>query len=405
MSDDQQVVAINARFKTPGEVASDFVLPPFFPRIASANHCLIYGPRGSGKTTLLTMLRQQALREWRGEDAPRYAKDVITYQSVFVRTETTWGAQIAKLMRGIPAPVGQAVTRSLYVTHALRCFTREIHDRMHNGLLYGVAPTAEPDRRKIEAGFASYCGDALSLDMQVPSLAGLSAALSRRQMALMGAASEVARGDRATGELAQDFPYLDADLFSSLGIFADGLQFSGLSETKYALLLDELEILPVHLRDYVFANLRSADGRFLIKMSVSPIEESFVELQQKGSATEGDDFIAVDLTHPHKKTGQKFTSDVLVASAQRAGFDVTSVEELLGEGNFDYASDRTGDAYTHGSRLMNAFERLAKRDRTFSEWLDYEGVDLRTVPGLPETVKARTVRKVRDLVLVRDSFA
>lgn len=395
--------AFNARFLRPEDIAKRFVAPDNFARIASSNHALLFGPRGSGKTTLLNMLRQRALRNWTVGQGPGYARD-IQFLGIFVRTEVTWSRQLERMREGLPPALRSAFVEGAYVNNVLRCFARDVDDLFHHGLYSGVQPLSPTGYKDDEERFVNFISRALSCSPAIPSLAGLQAELAGRQARLIATARRVARSEIGDAEAAADVPYIDLDLMTAVSTFADALESVGY-QIQYALLLDELEIVPKELREYALGNLRSADGRFIFKVSLSPVEDAMSELEVGAGAGAGEDYDPINLAHPNKQTGYPFTARLIMDLARRRGRPEVTVGELLGQSLFgtDLSADLSPQYGTSGKHLRR-FRRLSESDRSFARYLTGAGITPETIASVSGPDRAEKLRKVQELVAARNAF-
>jgi hypothetical protein len=202
------------------------------------------------------------------------------------------------------------------------------------------------------------------------------------------------------------FDALNIDMLSAISNMAECL--SELSpEGSISLLLDELELLPEAVRNYVFTGLRDADDRVPLKMSVSPVEDVVRSLLGPSGPQSGHDFTLIDLSYPYKKNGFGFTSELLMDLARRTGMRPTSVEQLLRRSYFDLndatGSDETSDYSPRGDWVRTMID-LAQFDSSFQSYLANSNISADSIDQMNEPDRARFVRKIRDVVIIRNRF-
>lgn len=389
--------AINARVMRHADVAQRFVPPDFFGTVASRNHIVMLGPRGSGKTTLLTMLTRPALRAWPFE---RLGEPIeVDYIGVLVRADLTWSRQLRALRLANEEDDTEDVVRAAYVNHALLAITRYVRDFFRH----------DPEGQACVGSFASQVETVLlhsiapvwRLPGDIRSLTELKSHLTTRSVAIWDAARTPRKRPSDAVSVAKAI-----DLFAATSAMGDALEELE-CVGSIALLLDELELLPAAVRDYVRTGLRDADERVLIKMSLSPVESALRNLLGPHGAVAGHDYIPVDLTYPLKIDGYGFTARLLLDLAERSGLRAGTIERLLGRSYFDLPEGdrRTARArYQPRGDMSVSVKELVEFDTSFVSYLRESNLDPSRLDELSEADRAALIRKVRDVVLVRNRF-
>ena len=390
---DGRAFPINARLMRPEEVAETFVLPSrIFSEVSSQNHVVVLGPRGSGKTTLLSMLTQPAQRVWRGR-AGNAGEPPLSYIGVLVRADLTWSRQLRHLGRRLEHDQRATVVRAAYVNQCLLALVRYTRDVVQ---FSSQRNTSVGYREKVERAIIGGIAPATGLSAS-------SLSLSECKNELLGRSASMWRSIGQPPDPVD--PVLRIDLFAAAAAFAEALEGVDLG-SSVALLFDELELVPWDVREYLRTGLRDADSRVILKMSVSPVEGAVEALLGGHEASGGQDFIPVDLTYPQKTAGYEFTAALLVDLAGRRGLKLESVEDLLGPSRFDLASDAGSKKRSYRTRgsLSSAFADLASEDLSFADYLKAAEIDPSSIDALDGGLRAASVRKIRDVVLVRQRY-
>lgn len=383
---------INARVLPPDEIARSFVPPqPTYSGILGRNHHVIFGPRGSGKTTLLSMLTQPAQRVWR--QTHRDAPD-LSYIGVLVRADLTWSRQLRVLARSTTATFRTSVIQAVYVDHCTVNLLRYLKDYIRN--LESDVVMKLGGHAEIERTIGARIGPACGFLHDTESFALIKDNIAKRSQNIWFGARR--------GEVAESEHY-GRDIFEISALSVDALEDMGIRQS-IALLLDELELVPRTIRNYLVEGLRDSDERVLLKLSLSPVEGAVEEFFHPVPAA-GQDFVPVDLTYPLKTQGYGFTDSLLTNLARRVGNNAGTALELLGRSSFDLTPGRQAKLRSYSTKgdLRTAFRKLRDQDPTFANYLARHDVDLDSRDlTADEFERAAVVRKVRDIVLVRARY-
>ncbi|SUA88980.1 hypothetical protein [Pandoraea pulmonicola] len=405
----------NARDLAPPEVAQRFLPPPAFERLLSKAHCILEGPRGSGKTTLLRMLTPEAYALWRqhvqGED--------INFIGIFVPADVRWAKQLSLRVARIVDPVGQDLLQqsvfSVAVGLALidtiqRCVELEPKFGAAHPLLFF------PASRQIQADIVSVLAEVWLLDVPVPSFNGIRLALRKRQIQLSSVASLLAEGTSAK-EVREKYPYITStwldNLVSAIESVNDVLERPN---QLWAVLLDELEIVPQALLQTIVDALRSTSNKVRFKLALSPTGSDLIPVGQAGASSSFEDYRPIKLWYEKKGDARAFASRLFAASLSRAldqAIDVSTLHRILGASwsteDFDDDSKSSEDIQLLNIKdtpamqraRVSAFSTLYAKDESFRHLLDEKKIDPRNPPYKDATPEGILVRKITQLVFHR----
>ena len=401
--------SFNARFLSPISVAKTFVPPPQFGDITKQAHTVIVGPRGTGKTTLLKMLHPAALATFSHEDA-EYYRSRVDYTGVFIGTDRSWREQLNCLGGPeIDPDLRALLSKAAFVTHILRSLV--------DSMLYRCRPQntgrGEYRRaiidRKAEAYVVKSLAGAWRVSVELPSFEALKHALRIRLLDINVYARrmQTAGVDEWRREVSKDEGFhLDFLEAASTGVelFDDAVSEP---DARWALLFDELEIAPDWVLDELAQSLRSANQKFLFKMSLSPVAKGLFPLNASLGASQGHDFDAVALWYAHKEEGLKFSVKLFESLIQNKGISAgVTPEDVFGTSMFDVegvASDRQGGYSAPNGRQYKILAELKRLDPSFESYLERQKVEIEDLPGLPEFRRAE-VRKLIAIVTTRLAF-
>ena len=418
--------SFNARALSPTDVAKTFVPPACFFQLANKCHTFVIGPRGSGKTTLLKMLEQPAIESWDHENAHELRRQV-EFTAVYIPTDVTFTSQLEKLTQGFDEKA--AILRAAYSIHVMRSIVQSIEYKVGR---VQVEHAHHPHLRlemssKQEQDFVLELAAAFNRDVRIPTFGSLKICLSK----WLGDIYELARQHRTASHSEQQDAVsasgiLQLDISRSSLLAIDCFEsICGIAHTRWALLFDELELAPVVIVKELTRLVRSTDPRMLFKLSLSPYISDTTEIDtlfQSGvsppralghdesdsipPAQEHEDFDAIRLWAPYKKSGQDFCRELANSVIQKKGFQNATIESVLGSSDFDEpdpASIRRGEAYEPGSRHNRRMTRLSEFDNSFRHYLKRKDIDL-TKKLQRDDMRAKTLRKVQGIVIVREAF-
>lgn len=408
----------NARDLAPGEVASNFLAPPVFDRLLSKVHSVLEGPRGSGKTTLLRMLTPEAFSLWRQvEPGPD-----IDFIGIFVPADIRWSKQLTVRTDRISNPVAKdallhasfSVALNLALVETIQSCAK-LHAKfgdVHPAIFF-------PLDRASEAEIVSSLSFVWGLEVPLPSFNGINLALRKRQHELSAAATQLADG-RPLLEVQAELKYISStwldNIVTAVESVNDVLKRPG---QLWAILLDELEIVPQALLQTIVDALRSTSNKVRFKLALSPTGSDLIPHDQPGSSSHFEDYRPIKLWYERKNDARDFASRLFALSLSRMlGEPITSnsLMGLLGsswtrtqdeaEQDEDEGEDSQTEPFVKDTPQMqrlrvSAFKSLYDRDESFKKLLDEKGIDPKMPPDRDANPKGTLVRKITQLVLHR----
>lgn len=404
----------NARDLAPREVASNFLAPPAFERLLSKVQCILEGPRGSGKTTLLRMLTPEAFSIWR-EVEPGPDMDFI---GVFVPADVRWAKQLTVRTDRLSNAVAKDALLHAVFSVALNLALVETIESCAN--LHSKFGSAHPAiffslDRASEARLVEALSYVWALDVPLPSFNGIRLALRKRQHELSAAAAQLADG-RPLLEVQGEFKYITSTWLDNLVTAIESVNdVLNRPNQLWAILLDELEIVPPALLQTIVDALRSTSNKVRFKLALSPTGSDLIPHGQSGSSSHFEDYRPVKLWYERKSDARDFASRLFAASlsrmlrepmapealAQELGASWTrTLDEAEQEDDGDMESSMSDTPQMQKVRA-SAFKTLYDRDESFKLLLDDKKIDPRKPPDRDANPKGTLVRKITQLVLHR----
>ncbi len=381
-------VEYNARSLAPRDVAKSFIPPePSFGKLFSNNAALIVGPRGSGKTTLLKMLTLRALQHWEHKDAPDYAKRV-SFNSAFIPADIAWGQQIRALDSD---PDGMPVRcEAAFVIHCVRGLIRAMREAVELGRSADapahVMHLAANLTAENEASFVQVASNVLNIEPIFPTLLGIE--IGVENVLNQAPISELERFSHET------LPSIISTLVTSIN------GFIGDDERRWALLIDELEIAPTRIKQFLLSGIRGFNERIILKLAMAPYMEDAQFGESPKSPNQLHDYQTISLTYSNKAEAAQFTRSLVIGTFHRLGLPVNYPEEVFQrpkEGSF--GSPRVATKTIDG--IPKDFRELAKKDDSFAEYLTAKGV-LKDGYEFSEKRVAQDIRKVLPIAMARN---
>lgn len=420
--------SFNARALSPAGVASTFVPPKCFFQLANQCHTFVIGPRGSGKTTLLKMLQQPAIEAWQHSRADALRQQVA-FTGVFIPTDVTFTSQLDRLSQKFDDRA--VIVKAAYSIHVVRAIIQAIEYRtgrisvrhqITEHLRVDLSPQAERE-------FVLEVAAAFARQVRKPTFGSLKLCMSTWLGDIFALANQYQdAGPDEQRQAIADCGLGQLDLARSPALVIECFENAcSLAESRWALLFDELELAPVLIVEELTRLVRSTDPRILFKLSLSPYISGTTDFDTlfnssrliaddgNGSQTvanvvppaqEHEDFDAIRLWAPYKKSGESFCRALANSVIEKKGFKGATVDSVLGPSDFDEppANEvRQGKAYAPGSKHFRRMNHLAGFDLTFRQYLKRKCIDLKK-PITREDQRARTLRKVQGIVIVREAF-
>lgn len=400
----------NARFIDLRTVAQTFVLRNSeFAKLREHNHSLLIGPRGSGKTTLLKMLKIGAQVAWNDISGDGDSSS-ISFAAIYVGADRQLDFLISDDIEVNPeiSYIKSLISKSLLsVRVKFSCLDTlaEIADDVLLGsrleALYCKLTREQLSEicRLLSVAWNSEC-----------SLTPLELRLSlRRQIASLNAILDQLQlpdaGGLSAKELIQQNLFLSDDPIQTCSAFIDVINGSlNEHDRRWALCIDELEILPNTLQQSLFNSYRSQDQRMLLKLATSPFSGLNWDRSLSNRPMEGHDFTPVNLAYANKQEARRFSvkildgmidADVNLNTKASATRKAVRAVDVLGRSPITEANTDAGQktAYRPGGDHHGRFTNLAERDIAFRQYLSDRGIDLDSAFRQGETARASLLRK------------
>jgi hypothetical protein len=399
----------NARDLSAGDIASGFIPPPAFSRLLSQAHCILEGPRGSGKTTLLRMLTPESFAQWRllgtGEE--------IQFVGVFVPADIRWAKQLKSRLARISEPLASdaiqqsvfsvAVSLALIETLELCSKLAPQYQQRFPSLFFDIA-------REKQAEVVSALAALWQLNVEVPSFNGLRLALRTRQQEIGAIALRLATGlpfkDAQLGH-----PYIAAMWLDNIVGAVETLNdVLGRPAQLWAILLDELEIIPKQLLQSIVEALRSTSPKLRFKLALSPTGSDLLAIDDVAAPSPTNDYRPVTLWYEGRDEARGFSEQLFHAALCRlqpeaagetlAKLLAKSQEFRLEEG--DDTDESAGSVTLSQKERINTFVNLYEKDESFRHVLDSKKINPKD-PHISDSSDVGTwVRKITPLAAYRE---
>jgi hypothetical protein len=398
---------INARYYRATEIARSFVPNEQFENLIVRQHSLVVGPRGSGKTTLLRMLHPECMRVWEHRQASAF-RQKIDFSAAYVATDRVWRQQVEGAAMGATSIERQRFFDEIIALDVMAAMLRTIEIRLQKGSgAAGIHQFVEVGD-EATANLAAEIADGWNLKPKFLDLGSLRVAIRRRRIE----ARQRFDGPSQDAETIDASPRIPWDEAAVLAIEAFESS-TGVRDELWALLFDELEIVPSEIRDTILGSTRGMDHRLLLKCSLSP----WLSEQSKGASdydgTVFNDFNVLKLFYGRRAESYEFSRKLISGRLSAAGFKrpvgVTVEDAVFGLSTFSGDDSegqprRTAAAYGDNSPLGQVVKELAERDVKFREWLGVQGISHDRLDRLTEKKRAETLRKARNIMIARLEF-
>ena len=413
--------AFNARDLAPTDVAVSFVPSSKYDELVGANHSLLIGPRGSGKTTLLKMLSLEALRSWRHPDADSYRRRV-NYTGIFVPADITWGEMVDSLApRGhVPEDCRQTLGEIAFGINVMLAATDVMALRLvpvvPNGSVGADFRHVQPPEELQE--LIETIASSWRLSIRSLSFRGIALALRARLADLAAAAKRISHARSPDMLLLQkEIPHADLDVFVSLVTVLDAFNRYVHEESgRWALLLDELEVVPVHIQAKVIASLRASDARLIFKVALAPCGPQTELLLGQTKPSPLDDAKRIELWYRDKNEAISFCRKLYDSRARhhttRVGKQLTPEEMLgsslneepavCGEKLPDLFPSQAGSSWAR--EWEPCFTSLARSDESFREFIAKHRIDPSDLRPSPSEANGNRIRKIAPIVAIRNAY-
>jgi energy-coupling factor transporter ATP-binding protein EcfA2 len=405
------LTSLNAIKLSAREVAGTFVAPPAFDTLLRADNAVLTGPRGSGKTTLLKMMQSEALEHWTAPEAES-ARESVRSVGVFIGSDRTWNEQLAMPGTGIDPVARRALTGAAFTSHVLRALVEAMDYRLR-----GPSPPEGAAHKRVdpvgvdEPALAARLSRVMKLAVDATSIPTLRDLLADRLLEIGSLRTKLRRQSVAD---IPDWADLDCLVVADAAVDAFN-QAVDEDAQKWALLFDELELAPEEVVEELLGALRGAQPRLLFKLSLAPAHARFDVMEFDNAPVPGQDYEHVPLTYARKLPALRFAKALVRSTFERTGpGPAPSPERLLGAGVLDsrddyedadvVISEARGGPYAVGSPLWRTLKALEAKDSSFREYLEKNAMDLDRLDELPPELRASRLRKIRNIVVVREFF-
>lgn len=394
----------NARFVDLRTVANTFVSRQNeFAKLREHNHSILIGPRGSGKTTLLKMLKIGAQLAWPGLDETGKSAP-LSFAAIYVGADR----QLDLLIddgNGDPSQLKSLLSRSLLSIRVKFACLDTLSELTNDNL--SESPLQHLFRRKSKDEISEISQLLARAWRAEASASPLELRLAlRRQISDLNLVVETYASalNQTREDLLGRHPLLADDPIEVCSAFIDVVNtYFEDPDMKWALCIDELEILPAHLQQHLFNALRSKDQRLLLKYATSPFSGLSWDRTISNRPMEGHDFTPVNLTYGSKREARRFSAKILdsmVQSEMRLSGRTTGPKQpraidILGrspiaEANTDAAQR---NSYASGGVHYKRFARLLEVDVAFRQFAEDRGIDLNADSRGSESRRASMLRK------------
>lgn len=408
--------SFNARQLSPIDVARDFVAPSQFYQLLGLNHCVLIGPRGSGKTTLLKMLQPDSSlaysKNTREPDSPK-----VDFIGVFVPADVRWAKQLSAHVAGIECEETKKWLYELaFGTSAFLALLDTIETCID------ISKNSDSNHEKFrlilerqnEVTLALRLAELWSTPINVPSLSELKHKLRMRQTRFPTWASQLKNG-LSLHQLSMEDPYLALGWLDGIVTAIETVnEFIGKQSQRWALLLDELEIVPASLLQSIVSCLRSTSSQLIFKLALSPSASGIFSRIQEDEPTQGNDFKILNLWYNERDDLRSFATRLLCQALKHRGLDITDLtlplklgkssifEEDSGDDSVDFSDVKISEGNLSKEKRQALFLELAKKDESFVDFLKKAEIDVANLNLSDKKKQGPLIRKITPLVQFRN---
>jgi hypothetical protein len=397
--------AFNAKLMRVEEIVDSFVPSDLFNPAIGVSHSLIMGPRGSGKTTLLKMLSVDFLRRWRHPDAEVWRQSA-TFNGIFLPADIVW-AEAARENRSkkLDDNAIKAYSESLFcmslLIAAIDAFeVKVIREADLEAVDYGHFPCAV---EKIRTAVASL-SKLWQLDASETTFTGLRNAVLLRLMTLQSYIRNLEpNANLHVAVINEKFPFFTFDphtlLEASIKAFDTDI---GDKDGLWALLVDEMEIVPPDIQRGILNRFRSGSKKLMYKVAVVPCTlEVDATLDSMMQANSKNDFERVSLWYSKKNLAKNFSNSLFKAWLKRQKLDESiSPYELLGK---SLIGDEENEENQQGN-FEAIFNSLKDKDDSFRSYVDRRQIDVTDLQPKSNTQLRPEIRKIKPTVAMREAM-
>lgn len=399
----------NARHKSALEVAKDFIPPPQFSELLGFNNCILVGPRGSGKTTLLKMLQAPALLSWNKtkENPPQ---NTIKFVGIFVAADVRWAKQLELVTKDID---NQDIRTTIHECAFSNFVNLALIESLEKSIALDVVKpyinSKQPFDRVKESELSRKLSD-IWRTQSTPTFSALKHALRVQQSEIPKISSTLSQ-TKNIAEVQSNFPFIGLSWLNSLTLaietINDHLQ---IENQKWALLVDELEIIPPLLLTRILSPLRSTSGNLIFKYALSPTGagSNILANHEESDPTQGNDFSTLSLWNTKKEEVRSFSSQLLIHALSSRGLisaeaDISETLGISGTAEEGLPTSKDNEAGRISlSQRKKIFSELASKDESFNDFLKSKKIDIDKLTTSDKTANGTLVRKITPLVYLRN---
>jgi hypothetical protein len=155
------------------------------------------------------------------------------------------------------------------------------------------------------------------LEVPLPSFNGINLALRKRQHELSAAATQLADG-RSLLEVQAELNYISSTWLDNIVTAVESVNaVLKRPDQLWAILLDELEIVPQALLQTIVDALRSTSNKVRFKLALSPTGSDLLPHDQPGSSSHFEDYRPIKLWYERKNDARDFASRLFASSLSR----------------------------------------------------------------------------------------
>lgn len=390
----------NARFVDPSTVAETFILRDReFSQLCEQNNSLLIGPRGSGKTTLLKMLKVGAQIAWKNRRQSKALRR-FRFAPIYVGADRQLDFIVGNVhLNEANRNSLELLKKSLLAFRVKFACAETLHE---------ITATAIRDQESVSHQFVDVSSDPHAVwrsistvwEFEKEALTYLEVKTSlQSQLQLINKYLNLIKYGETVNvrELINGGSNLAHDPIQACQSFVDAVNVTiGQPDKKWALCIDEIEIMADDLQQYLFSCLRSIDHRIVLKLATSPFSGIDWNKFNTPRPMAGHDFTVINLAYRDKKLARRFSGQLLEAiiGAERGkGADKGALRgrDILGSSPIAEANSTEAqkDAYSspHGDHYRR-FSRLAEEDVAFRQFLTDRVVDLDKLDQLSEKKRA-----------------
>lgn len=394
----------NARHLTSAQVAEAFIPPPQFEQLLNNNNSLLVGARGSGKTTLLKMLQIQALKKWK--ELNNIEQFPVGFLGIFVPADVRWSKQLSIKANGITSPSERTTLFEAAFTGSI-CIA--LVDTLEQAIKHSAIKTDTNNpiefSRPIEANLCTKLADIWGVKVEIPSLQALKHKLRYCQTLLPKIALSLKSGARLEQVLNEN-TFLGIGWLDALSSAVETInEIFDCHSKKWALLVDELEIVPDELLSLIVSPLRSTCSNLIFKYSISPTgtKSGIISSLDTSDPTPENDFKIIRLWHTDRDQIRIFASKLLTSAliARNLTSDTQGISDAL-----DWSKNAEQEESIEGKLSLEQkrqqFRELADKDQSFKKFIDNKNISIENLSTSDETPLGPLIRKISPLVYFRN---